>query len=358
MTIIDSDVAGTSPPRRLLLLSVPRTASNLLVKILNIHNQSNVLTNDKTGYFFYPAFISTSRDPQLKNKPLDHWTDSQKSEVRAVFQQGLDSLEEYSARAQKENKIMFAKEHIFWILNPAAIDKMQRGVGTSHHFESFRLRIPETYGSVSSQTFSSLNETVLPDEYLRTWQLAFIIRHPALAWPSMYRSNLKISKAGFIDDDGVMDASLINMSLHWTRILYDWSLEQPDVQAPPLVMDAQDVIHNPQAVMRFCERAGLDTRAMQFEWSEDTENKKSDSWKTDMRDPQKDFHLVAASIFLSTLEESTGVAKDKTPANIDIAAEAQKWKGEFGEEVAQVIEKAVWDSMPDYEYLKARRITV
>jgi hypothetical protein len=44
--------------------------------------------------------------------------------------------------------------------------------------------------------------------------------------------------------------------------------------------------------------------------------------------------------------------------SIDIDAEAAKWKVEFGEEIAQMIEKAVRDSMPDYEYLKARRITV
>ena len=60
---------------------------------------------------------------------------------------------------------------------------------------------------------------------------------------------------------------------------------------------------------------------------------------------------------MSSLSASKGVIKDKAPANIDIAAEAAKWKVEFGEEVAQIIEKAVWDSMPDYEYLKSKRIT-
>lgn len=357
MTRTNGDTTSTSSPRRLLLISVPRTASNLFTKILNIHNQPNVLTNDTAGYFFYPAFMRSSRDPQLK-KPLDQWTDSQKSDVRAAFQQGLDNLEECSARAQKENKIMFAKEHAFWILNPAAFDKLKRGTETSspEHFESFRLRMPDRY--VSSQTFSSSNETVLSDEYLRSWQLAFIIRHPALAWPSFYRAMLKISQAGFIDDDGVIGVSRTNMTLRWTRMLYDWCLEQPGLPTVPLVIDAQEVIHDPQAVIQFCQRAGLDPSAVQFEWDGDAEKKRSESW-AGMReaDEQKEMHRAAASIMLSTLEGSTGIVKDKTPAMVDIAAEAQKWRADFGEEVAEMIEKAVWDSMPDYEYLRARCIT-
>lgn len=381
MTISNSD--STSPcSRRLLLISVPRTASNLLVKILNIDNQPNILTNEQHGYFFYSAFMKTSRDQKL-HKPIKQWTESQKSDVRGCFQESLDRLEEYSAQATRENKMLFVKEHAFWIYNPAAFDKMRREAETSNnqeqeqqqqeqkHFDSFRVRIPDIYGP--SQTFSSSNETVLPDSYLRTWQLAFIIRHPALAWPSMYRAMLKISAAGFIDDDGVQGASLTNMSLRWTRMLYDWCLEQPDVaRAPPLIIDAQEVIHNPRAVMQFCERVGLDTSLVQFEWGGEEGKKRSENWQTVMPkvdntdtndngnndNKQNDIHRIAVSIMLSTLEDSTGIVKDKTPATVDIAAEALKWRDEFGEEVAQLIEKAVWDSMPDYEYLKALCITV
>lgn len=356
MATTNGNAITTSTPRRLLLISVPKTASNLFTKIINIHKQPNVLTTDNAGYFFYPAFMTTSRDPEL-HKPLEQWTDEQKARVRAVFQQSLDSLEGYSAQAAKENKIMFAKEHAFWIISPAAFDKQKRGKETSEHFESLHLRIPESYGS--SQTFSQFNETVLSDEYLRTWQMGFIIRHPALAWPSLYRSLLKISQAGFLDKDGIQGASLMNMSLHWTRMLYDWCLEQP--VPTPVVIDAQEVIHSPQAVMEFCERTGLDTGVVQFEWGGEAE-KKSENWESGMHDGEKggqsDMHRVAASIMLSTLEGSKGIVKDKTPAaDVDIAAAAQEWKAEFGEDVAQVIEKAVWDSMPDYEYLKAQRIT-
>ncbi|KAJ5818908.1 hypothetical protein N7474_004499 [Penicillium riverlandense] len=336
--------SATKPPRRLLLISVPRTASNLLVKVLNIHNRSNVLTTEKGGYFFYDAFLLSVN----KKKPLDQWADDETKKVQAAFQEAVDSLEEYSKRAQDENKMMFAKEHAFWVFNPASFEKMMRGTTSTKHFNDFAIKMPESYGS--RQTFSSKNETVLPDEYLRSWQMAFVIRHPALAWPSLYRAMNKMSSAGFIDEDAIKGATASSLTLRWTRMLYEWCLEQPDVPTQPLVLDAYDVIHNPEAVQKFCERVGLDPSEVQYEWND--KNAEAALAKMSERD------RVAQSIMLSTLHASKGVVKDKTPANVDIAAEAEKWKAEFGEEASQIIEKAVRDSMPDYEYLKARRVTV
>lgn len=344
-------------PNRLLLVSVPRTASNLLLKILNIPNQPNVLTSPKGGYFFYDAFMTARKDGRL-NKPLSEWTADEKTETRDAFQHGLGDLEEYSAKARAENKIMFAKEHAFWFLNPGFFSGITNGVADDQDLQAFQVSMPESYGS--SSTFSANNKTVLPDEYLRTWQLAFIIRHPALAWPSLYRAMQKMSKAGFLDDDGVKGVSITNMSMQWTRKLFDWCLEQPDAPVTPLVIDANDVIHNPGAVIKFCERAGLDTGAMQFEWNDN--EKKSDTWTPDRASVWDAEELArqrnAASIMLSTLEGSTGIVKDKAPTSIDIDAEVAKWRVEFGDEMAELLEKATRDAMPDYEYLKANRVTV
>jgi hypothetical protein len=342
---------------RLLLISVPRTASNLLLKILNIPKQPNVITSPKGGYFFYDAFMTTGKDGRL-NKPLSEWTANDKTEVRDAFQHAVDDLEEYSAKARAENKTMFAKEHAFWFVNPGFFSSMTHGAVDDQDLQSFEVSMPETYGS--SRTFSPNNKTVLPDEYLRTWQLAFIIRHPALAWPSLYRAMEKMSKAGFLDDDGLKGVKISNMSLQWTRKLFDWCLEQPDAPITPLVIDANDVIHNPGAVIKFCERAGLDTASMQFEWNGN--EKKSENWTPDRASIGNPDELArqrsAASIMLSTLEDSNGIVKDKAPKSIDIDAEVAKWRVEFGDETAELLEKATRDAMPDYEYLKANRVTV
>ncbi|KAJ5759628.1 hypothetical protein N7520_006784 [Penicillium odoratum] len=208
--------------------------------------------------------------------------------------------------------------------------------------------------------YSPLNETVLSDEYLRTWRLTFVIRHPALAWPSMYRAMVKISILGMKDDDGIKGASMTNMSLRWTRMLYDWCMEQPGDPTTPLIMDANDVIHTPESVMRFCEPAGLDSGSMQFKWGSKVEEKRSQKLVNGTMEGdkgQEDIYKKAAAIMLYTLEDSSGIVKNKALANIDVSAEATKWKAEFGEEMGGFIEKAVRDLMPDYKYLKVRRVT-
>jgi hypothetical protein len=102
-------------PGRVLLVSVPRTASNLLVKVLNVHQQPNVLTNNTGGYFFHEAYTTATGELQ---KPFSEWTDAEKTRIRDIYQRCLGNLEEYSARARSDGKVMFAKEHGFWLYNP------------------------------------------------------------------------------------------------------------------------------------------------------------------------------------------------------------------------------------------------
>lgn len=130
-------------------------------------------------------------------------------------------------------------------------------------------------------------------------------------------------------------------------------MEQPDTSTPPLVVDAHDLIHSPQIVFKICERLGLDKSAVQFEWNWD--HKKPEN---DITNAEQDRHQRLASIMLSSLHGSSGIIEDKAPVDIDIAAEVAKWKVEFGEEIARFLERAVIDSMPDYEYLRAQRITI
>lgn len=329
--------------------------NNRAVKILNIHHQPSLLTNAKGGYFFYPAFVQAARNGHLAKAPED-WSNEDVEAVKGGFQSCIDTMEEWSTKARDENKVLFAKEHAFWLVNPASFQEAVTGPGAPGFSEQFRMNT-DAYGP--DQNYSLSNKTIVSNEYLRSWQMAFIIRHPALAWPSMYRAMLKVAAEGFMDEDGIKGSSETNMSLRWSRMLYDWCMEQPDVPTPPPVIDAHDLIHNPEVVLRLCEQTGLDKNVVQFEW-DPNDAKKSNNWSPD--DPnakaeEHDLHSRAASIMLSSLEASKGVIKDKAPAHIDIAAEAAKWKVEFGEEVAQMIEKAVWDSMPDYEYLKSKRIT-
>lgn len=250
---------------------------------------------------------------------------------------------------------MFAKEHASFLFTPRILEKYilpstggeaVGSVSSNSTTPSFSLKIPESYGA--PQTFS--NETFLPDEYLLTWQPAFTIRHPALTFPSFYRAMVKLSGTGSMSPRDFDIGAGTSMTLRWSRILYDWYTEHgvTDIQKAPPVLDANDVIHSPQAVViPFCERMGLDPSKLKVEWDITPEAPKGG----DGAPPQ-----ASQAIMLSTLLGSSGVEKGKAPETVDIAAEAEKWKKEFGEEVAGKIERAVWAAMPDYEYLKTKRL--
>ncbi|PYH97345.1 hypothetical protein BO71DRAFT_468253 [Aspergillus ellipticus CBS 707.79] len=352
---------GHTTPNRLLLVSVPRTASNLLLKILNIPDQPDTITSDRGGYFFHAAFVSAAKDGRLTQPPRD-WTDEAKRNVQSTFQQCFDRLEECCVRAESEQKLIFAKEHSFWFSNPMEFSQVVHGAEHGpYDLSSFRVNVPSRYGP--TQTFSSNNKTVFPDEYLRTWRMVFIIRHPALVFPSFFRAMDRISDTELFEPGTLPGTLAANMTLRWTRWLFEWCQEQSGTA--PMLLDAYDVIHRPLVVRRFCELAGLDPTKMMFEW-ERTANGDSDphcpGYEAARQNGVVEEHMAiwekSMKIMTSTLDGSEGVMKEKEPGVVDIVEEAKKWRVEFGDRMAGVVEKAVWDAMPDYEYLQAQRFTI
>ncbi|KAL1838702.1 hypothetical protein VTJ49DRAFT_2292 [Mycothermus thermophilus] len=351
----DTNSSPHNCPRRILLVSVPRTASNLLVRVLNVHNQPNVLTNELAGYFFLKPFLMSSRE--FKKSPHE-WTAAERALVREAYQNALGALEDLAARAEREGKTFFIKEHATVIVNPDVADP-PRDAGHKPELDFFRLPLPERYRSSSSSsngaaaaaagTFSPNNHTILPDEYLATWRIVFVIRHPALAWPSIYRTLHQLVERGLLEEKVLRVDGGSSMSLKWTRAMFDWCVERSQAEGdfpPPVIIDAHEVIHSPGAVLQFCQAAGLDPAALQFEWpTEDARPKKSEETAVDEE---------SRRIFLGTLMASKGLIKDKTPATVDVEAEEVKWRAEFGDEAAKMIAEKVRDSMPDYEYLRAR----
>ncbi|KAL4892685.1 hypothetical protein BDV59DRAFT_179501 [Aspergillus ambiguus] len=377
-------MTGPNPPRRILLVSSPRTASNLLLRILNLKDQARVLTNEGGGYFFFPAFGTCTKEGRLA-KTRDQWTAEDRQDVQSAYQSCVNQLEDWTARAAQDDKIFFAKEHAFWIFDPTSIHKLGATAysatanangqaatnGSSPHEPLFRLQFPASYGACNS--WSGANETTFPDEYLRTWRLAFVIRHPALMCPSFYRAMKKMVALGVLKEHEVPGVLATNMSLQWPRMLYDWSVEQGIAGAEPLILDAHDIINNPQSVVKFSEQLGLDPSQLIFEWKANTPKNENGSPQngaqengTQRSEAPKDnasssldnlqHNKEAQKIMLGSLTASSGLLKEKAPENVDIAAEVSKWNEEFGEEAARFVEKAVLAAMPDYEYLKERRL--
>lgn len=102
-------------------------------------------------------------------------------------------------------------------------------------------------------------------------------------------------------------------------------------------------MREPDIVRRYSQILGLDQEKLKFEWTPTGEDelKKMGNAERRMR---------------STISASGGIVEGKTAEGIDVDVEAVKWKEEFGEEEGKKIERWVRKAMPDYEYMKEKRL--
>ncbi|KAE8369273.1 hypothetical protein BDV27DRAFT_121043 [Aspergillus caelatus] len=344
---------SSSPFRRTLLVTYPRTASNLLVRMLSLEEQENVISNEKGGYFFWDSFMK-GRTTNSTYTPVENWTTEQTEEMQQIFQCDFNRCESTSHRAESQGKLFFAKEHVQWFADPAAISDYLSHKD-SQTPSPVNIKIPNSYGTF--QRFSPNNLTVFPDQYLETWRLTFLIRHPALAFPSFYRAMRELEKEEFAQPHEICPLMELNATLRWSRLLYDWSCQHEDKSTIgcdrdiryPLVLDAQDIIHHPEILARYCKLIGLNPVHLKSEWN--VPDRKMQNGAADNIN-----HKSPESVMKFTLDNSSHVLKDKTPAIVDIGLERKGWDQEFGISIGEAMEKWVREAMPDYNYLRSRRL--
>lgn len=348
----------SSQPRPLYLITHPRVASNLLVKILSINNQPNVLTNDMAGgYFFLPAFIKAEQ-AKLHTKTSDQWTQEEDQSLQSACQSGFDRLQALVERSQSEDKILFVKEHANIMANPVASSHYawrNRNDKPTNEQSPWRLQVPSTYGS--PPLYSPMNDTLLPDAFLSQFQPTFLIRHPALVFPSCYRTQ--------IDNEGRAAAAAkresldISMTFRWSRRLYDLydsvlsqspSSSNPSPSPKPLILDASDIIHSPHTLLpHLCTLLSLSPAHLSYTWSPASSTER------------ERLSAIAGPLtarFLSTIWASEGIMREKAPdpETMDLDKEAEGWRVEFGEEEGRRMEGWVKGAMEDYLYLRERRV--
>ncbi|KAF9888138.1 hypothetical protein FE257_009274 [Aspergillus nanangensis] len=347
------DACDLQKDKRILLISYPRTASNLLLKMMSLERQPRVISNRRGGYYFWDAFMK-GRATTSAWRPVEQWTDEDIEEMQSAFQQSCDNLESESQVSKLHGKIFFAKEHAQWLADPSEVSNYLFDYD-GYAASPFTIRIPDSYETLRS--FHPNNFTVLPDDYLETWTVTFLIRHPALAFPSFYRAMMELEKGGFARSDEFHHLMELNATLRWTRLLYDWCSERKEASRLangsrpryPLLLDAHDITHDHRLVMKYCELLGMDPTRVQTQWdSIDPQSSDEPEVIESIRGPE--------AIMLSTLRQSRQSIKDKTPHLVDISLERKKWNREFGEEVGEKMTYWVKKAMPDYDYLRSRRL--
>src|ERR1700748_1795766 len=110
----------SDPPRRFWLLTYPRTASNLLVKILNLENQSSLHQGGKNAYFFYPTLQWRIGETQTSGRHLDTWTLEERDRLRESHQSCFDALQRELESSASQGKNVYVKEHVPWLIEPVA----------------------------------------------------------------------------------------------------------------------------------------------------------------------------------------------------------------------------------------------
>ncbi|KAE8380383.1 hypothetical protein BDV26DRAFT_257543, partial [Aspergillus bertholletiae] len=244
--------------------------------------------------------------------PIERWTTQQTEEMQDTFQHNFDQWESTSRLAESQGKLFFAKEHIQWFADPAALSNYL-SPGDSHALSPVNIRLPSTYGTL--RKFSPNNFTIFPDHYLDTWRLTFLIRHPALAFPSFYRAMKELEKEEFAQPHEMAPMMELNATLRWSRLLYDWCCQHQgasginnDGGGPyPLVLDAEDIIHHPEVLARYCKLVGLSPIHLRSQW-----NVAGQALDNEVAGTSS--HKRPETVMMFTLENSSQVLKEKTPS--------------------------------------------
>jgi hypothetical protein len=181
------------------------------------------------------------------------------------------------------------------------------------------------------------NPTIFPDTFVKSFRAIFLIRHPALSFESWYRAE---SAARHVD---IFDKSWsFYTSFQYSRRMHDWySSQATDEDSMPVVIEADDMMEKRSTIDTLCDLLGMDKACVPQEWD-----------------------VIQAPVgagcrelkFMSGYWSSTSIDRSKSSRGLDLVAKHDSWKKEFGQEIGDELWRLVQAAMPDYEYLKGKRI--
>lgn len=339
---------GSNQPRRFYLITSPRTGSNLLLKILALEDQPNVAFREDGGYFFMPLVLLGTK-LGCSGTPVEHLSTDQKRQIEECTKSCFNEFNRHIESAESRGQIVVVKEHSSFLTEPVAKTRFLFGEQSAIQEMPWTLRTPNEL--IRTNARSVHNETVLSDEFLKTWLPVFLIRHPALSFPSFYRVFAKARGTEFAKSVPGRRSCEMTMTMRWTRKLHAFYLEhfnecniradQGDAETGtwPIILDADDIMTQPAVLVRLCSIIGLDSDRLRYTWGQS--NQPQPHW---------------AQTFRTTLDSSTAIITTRAAGDIDIEEEGKKWTEEFGEEDGQMVEQYVRAAMPDYEFLKSKRL--
>jgi hypothetical protein len=289
-------------PRLYILVSCPRTASSLAVKVFNPEEQPNIQKPNNNGGFysasggsFFLPVVQRVTELKLHGKPVPEWTEIERALIKTTYHECFGRFVKYTIDAQSARKNAFANEHAsFFFGSPGLAEVAYPGKKDTEQVWMNK------YSGGMQGTRSVLNNTFMPDEFLNITHPIFLIRHPAVSFPSFERQMLALPSKGWVS----AEERNIAMTYSFTRSLYSYYSNHyaknpsKDGVKWPLVIDADDMINHQDLLLDIGELMHLQRTKMQFKW--------------DKKTPKQLAELpVAMTTMMGTLNASTGIQTDQ-----------------------------------------------
>ena len=349
-----------------ILISIPRTASNLVTHLLSLPTQPSLNPHPRNGYFFLPS-LSYRLSNSTFTLPISAWNDEKRTGMVEALQNSVSAWGAWVEEAEQQGKGTYVKEHINWTLKPYVESAFLHAPNVSTY---------QTLEAHSTATQQTSNPTAVPDAFWTKLRVTLLIRHPALTFPSCLRTS--------IDNEGIAavlskESEVVQKwecTYRWHVLLYQFLVQQtrstPDggrdevLQAPeeegekargssqagssqapraPLIVDASQ-LQDIAFVRHYASLVNLDPSHVRTQWAATSPEQQANIPPIERR--MKDTLLSSSGILASKLDSM----------NIDINAEKENWDAEFGKVLAGRLEKLVRDAMGDYGWLYERRLRV
>ncbi|KAM0198950.1 hypothetical protein ACHAPI_003394 [Fusarium lateritium] len=186
--------------------------------------------------------------------------------------------------------------------------------------------------ALDSATVDS-NPTILPDALWQSITPIVVIRHPALAFPSLHRSTAGTPALANLDP--TKNHNYWFATLAWSRLLFDTLQSQGRT---PAVVDGEDVCTRTDEVIRgVCNALDLDPAGV------------SDTW-VPLDETAGSFAHPIFKEMTRTIWESNGVKKHKSPGPVSIDDAVTSIEEDYGTEVAAKMRTAIEEQMENYRY--------
>ncbi|XPS95551.1 hypothetical protein M3J09_004838 [Ascochyta lentis] len=109
---------SANSPQHHILLSIPRTASNLLTHLLALHSQPSIAPHPRDGYFFLPALSFRFTHDTLM-QPYETRNDLEKKNMQSSIDNGIKGWKSRINETEEKRKGTYIKEHVTRPIRPS-----------------------------------------------------------------------------------------------------------------------------------------------------------------------------------------------------------------------------------------------